>query len=96
VLEWAANEGRVLLTNDRSTLIGHAYERIERGDPMPGVIVMPPHHWRIGKALDDVLLIANICEPEELRNQVVYLPLKPGSLPALNPQPASPPSPNAP
>jgi hypothetical protein len=34
VLEWAAGEGRVLLTHDRATLLGFAYDRVGRGAPM--------------------------------------------------------------
>lgn len=37
ILEWAASEGRVLLTHDLSTLTNHVYERVALGKPMPGV-----------------------------------------------------------
>lgn len=37
VLEWAAQQGRVLFTHDASTMIHHAYERVRTGKPMPGV-----------------------------------------------------------
>lgn len=37
ILEWAAQEGRVLLTHDVSTLTRYAYERVEAGKHMPGV-----------------------------------------------------------
>lgn len=37
VLEWAAREGRVLLTHDVSTLTRYADERVQAGKPMPGV-----------------------------------------------------------
>ena len=37
VLEWAANEGRVLLTHDVTTMRTHAYARVAAGLPMPGV-----------------------------------------------------------
>ena len=37
VLEWAAQEGRILLTHDVTTMTRYAYERIETGQPMPGV-----------------------------------------------------------
>lgn len=84
VLEWAAAEGRVLLSNDRKTMIAYARQRVQTGQPMPGLIVMPPHRW-IGKALSDVLLIANVCSPDELRNQIVFLPLKAGDLPGSVP-----------
>lgn len=37
VLEWAAQEGRVLLTHDASTITHYAYERARAGKLMPGV-----------------------------------------------------------
>jgi hypothetical protein len=37
VLEWAASEGRVLLTHDANTITAYAYERIAQGLSMPGV-----------------------------------------------------------
>lgn len=36
VLEWAAREGRVLLTHDVSTMTRYARERVRAGKPMPG------------------------------------------------------------
>ncbi len=36
ILAWAASENRVLITNDRNTMIAHASERLERGESMPG------------------------------------------------------------
>jgi hypothetical protein len=41
VLEWAASEGRVLLTHDVNTLTAFAYERIAADLPMPGVFEAP-------------------------------------------------------
>jgi Domain of unknown function (DUF5615) len=37
VLEWTAQEGRVLFTHDASTMTHHAYERVRTGKRMPGV-----------------------------------------------------------
>jgi predicted nuclease of predicted toxin-antitoxin system len=42
VLEWAAREGLALLTHDRATLVGFAYDRVVRGEPMSGVIAVSP------------------------------------------------------
>lgn len=39
ILAWAAAEDRVLITNDRETMIGFAYERLASGDPLPGIIL---------------------------------------------------------
>ena len=41
VLDWAAREGRVLLTHDAQTMPAHAYERVRNMLPMPGVFVTP-------------------------------------------------------
>ena len=38
VLAWAASEDRILLTHDVATLTAYAYQRIERGEHLPGVI----------------------------------------------------------
>ncbi|MBI2941698.1 MAG: DUF5615 family PIN-like protein [Chloroflexi bacterium] len=42
VLEWAAREGRILLTHDVTTITRYAYERIQVGLPMPGVFEVAP------------------------------------------------------
>lgn len=74
VLELAAGDSRLLLTHDARTLIKHAYERVDAGLPMPGVIeaeLSVP----IAVAIDDLMLIAECGEPDEFREQVIYLPL---------------------
>ena len=38
VLEWAAQEDRILLTHDVQTITKYAYERIEAGLKMPGIL----------------------------------------------------------
>lgn len=37
LLAWAADQNRVLLTHDVSTITAHAYRRVMKGDRMPGV-----------------------------------------------------------
>jgi hypothetical protein len=58
VLAWAAAESRVLLTNDRNTMVAVAYRLVATGDLLPGVIVTT-NEQSIGSAIDDILLIAN-------------------------------------
>src|SRR5438552_3369188 len=36
ILAWAATEDRILITNDRHTMVGFAYQRVAAGEPMPG------------------------------------------------------------
>jgi predicted nuclease of predicted toxin-antitoxin system len=57
VLAWAATEGRILVTNDRNTMVGFAYQRAATGEPVPGLIATT-NEQSIGSAIDDILLIA--------------------------------------
>jgi len=63
VLAWAAAENRVLITNDRNTMVGCAYQRVAAGEPVPGLIATT-NEQAIGLAIDDILLVAE-CMPEE-------------------------------
>lgn len=75
VLEWCANDGRVLLTHDVSTITKHAYERVAAGKSMPGVFEVP-RGMHIGEAIDDVLLLAECSLDGEWEGQIRYLPLR--------------------
>lgn len=74
ILEWAAQEKRVLLTHDVSTMTSHAYARIRAGKPFAGLIEVP-QFLPIGQAINDLLILAQCSFPEELENQIQYLPL---------------------
>ncbi len=76
VLAWAASENRVLITNDRNTMAGFAYQRVAAGEPVPGLIAAT-NEQSIGSAIDDILLIAEYMPEEEIRGQVVvFLPFR--------------------
>jgi hypothetical protein len=74
VLDWAADEGRVLVTHDAATITRHAYDRVRAGRRMPGVFevgaIVP-----IGRAIDDLILIVECSLEGEWEGQVRYLPL---------------------
>jgi hypothetical protein len=74
VLEWAAREGRVLLSHDVSTLTKHAYERVEAGLEMPGVFEVN-QSLPVGGVIEDILLLAECSDEDEWEGQVRYLPL---------------------
>ena len=75
VLEWAASQGRVLLTHDVNTLTAFAYERIAQGLPMPGVFEVSLQ-VPISVAIEDILLLAECSLEHEWEGRVNYLPLK--------------------
>jgi hypothetical protein len=56
MLAWAAQEGRVLLTHDVSTITHYAYERVRGGMSMPGVFEVS-RGLPIGRVIDDLLLL---------------------------------------
>jgi predicted nuclease of predicted toxin-antitoxin system len=72
VLEWAAQQDRVLLTHDVSTMTKHA--RLRLGKKMAGIIEVS-QSVTIGSVIDDLLLIAGTSTPEEFENRVEYLPI---------------------
>ena len=76
VLAWAAEANRVLITADRNTMVGFAFQRVQSGEPMPGVIAATADQ-SIGEAIDDILLIAELMSEDEIREQVVvFLPFR--------------------
>ncbi|MEW6126912.1 MAG: DUF5615 family PIN-like protein [Acidobacteriota bacterium] len=74
VLAWAAEEGRILLTHDVTTMTSPAYERITNGLPMPGVFEVP-QELPIGDALEELVLLAECSVEGEWEGQVRFLPL---------------------
>jgi predicted nuclease of predicted toxin-antitoxin system len=74
ILEYAAAEGRIVLTHDRKTMPSFAIARVARGEKMPGVLVVNKR-MPIGHAIDEILLYAHAALPEEMENQVIYLPM---------------------
>jgi len=75
VLEWAAQEERIVVTHDVSTLADFAYERAAAGLHMPGVIEIPETVSR-AVIIEELILIAGASEPDDWDNCVVYLPLR--------------------
>lgn len=76
ILEWAAGDGRVLLTQDRKTMAGFALNRVATGLPMPGVVVVRPN-TPIRQAIDDLLVLALASDESDLPDRVWYVPLLP-------------------
>jgi hypothetical protein len=75
ILAWAATEGRLVLTHDAATFIGFAYDRVNAGLPMPGIIEAR-QDLPIGPVIDDLLLVIDASHEGEWDGQVLYLPLR--------------------
>jgi hypothetical protein len=74
VLGWAAQEGRVLVTHDVSTMTAHAYARGASNLPLPGVFAVN-QLAPISQVIEDLLLLAVCRRSGEWKGQVRYIPL---------------------
>jgi len=75
VLEWAAQQGRVVLTHDVATMITFAYKRIELGLAMAGLFEVS-RRVAVGLAIEEIILIAECSLEGEWEGQVRFLPLR--------------------
>ncbi len=75
VLEWVAQEDRILLTHDVTTITKYAFERISDGLPMPGVFAIKMTS-SLGEIIDNIILLADYSYENEWEDKIVYLPLK--------------------
>jgi len=74
LLDRATHLGRVLFTFD-DDLLAEAAKRQRLGQPFSGVVYVHPLRVTIGQCIHDLELVAKAGEPEDLRNQVLFLPL---------------------
>jgi predicted nuclease of predicted toxin-antitoxin system len=75
ILQRAADEGRIVISQDFATMPDFALARVAAGLPMPGVIQVPLH-GPVAPVIEDFRLILAASIPDDWRDQVVYLPLK--------------------
>jgi predicted nuclease of predicted toxin-antitoxin system len=73
VLEWAAQEERILLTHDVTTITRYAYDRVRESQPMPGVVEISADA-PIGRVIEDILVLVACSQDGEFEGQVQYLP----------------------
>ena len=74
ILDWAADQHRVLVSHDVNTLAGFAYEKVASGFPMAGLILVP-RQLPIGIAIEELLLLAECFQVIEVSGKVLFLPI---------------------
>jgi predicted nuclease of predicted toxin-antitoxin system len=74
VLDWATTHNRVVVTHDVNTMVRYAYVRLEAGQPLSGVVVVPKE-LAIGSAIDQLVILLTCCSLEEFSNRVIHLPI---------------------
>lgn len=73
LLDRAAAEGRVLVSHDRRTMIDHFRDHLAAGKSSPGLLIVSQGS-AIGDVVEALLYVWALSDPEELRDQVYYLP----------------------
>ncbi len=73
LLAWAGEQGRIVLTHDRQTIPGYAYDRIRSHQSMPGVIVVSDT-MPVGEAIEALTMYLECSEPREFENLEVFIP----------------------
>ena len=85
VLAWAAEQGRVLLTHDAATLVGHALARLAAGEPPageppagepPAGVLVAPQSASPAAVIADLELIDEASAAADWAERVVFLPLR--------------------
>jgi hypothetical protein len=74
ILEWAAIEGRILLTHDVATVTRYAYVRVNLGFAMPGVFAVNSE-LLVGLAINEIILLLECSFEGEWEDRVCYIPL---------------------
>lgn len=75
VLEWSAENQRILLTHDVTTITRYAAERVKAGKQMPGVFEVN-RSVPIALVIEDILLLAECSLEAEWEGRIYYLPLR--------------------
>jgi len=74
LLEWAAENGRTIITHDVKTMRPDAEQMLQRAETIAGLIVVP-QTLRIGRAIEDLELMIACHSQPEFRDRIEHLPL---------------------
>jgi len=73
LLTWAEQEGRIIVTHDRTTMPVHAAELIGAGKNVAGVFLVP-RSLPLRQAIEDLELMITCSANDEWVNVIRYLP----------------------
>ena len=73
VLEFAADQGRILVSHDTSTMPVHFSARLRAGRTSPGIF-LARQRASVGQIVDALLLVWSASSPLEWADQIHYLP----------------------
>ena len=74
ILCWIEENHCLLVTNNRASMPAHLQDHLEQGQHIPGILQLPKQ-LNLRELLEDLVLIGEALQPNELQDQIVYLPL---------------------
>ena len=75
ILDWCSQYEFVLVTNNRASMPNHLVDHLASGKHMPGILVFR-RRAAIKAILEDLILIAEVAESGEFRDQITHIPLR--------------------
>ncbi|AGY60069.1 DUF5615 family PIN-like protein [Gloeobacter kilaueensis] len=74
ILRWCEDNDFVLVTEDRRSMPGHLEAHLAAGGHVPGILTLRP--WAsMGEVIEELLLLADVAVPDDLRDQLVFIPV---------------------
>jgi predicted nuclease of predicted toxin-antitoxin system len=78
VLSLAAREGRIVVSKDKATLRDFAAQRVERGERMPGVLIIRPAYLRglsgLGVIIRELIEIDELTDSKDWEGVIRFIP----------------------
>lgn len=73
ILRWVERKGRILITEDKSTMPAHLAAHLNEGHHCPGVFMVRPG-TRVPDLLEFLLLVAYASQSVEWEDRIEYIP----------------------
>ena len=74
ILDWCAQEGFSLVTNNRKSMPGHLRDFISLGRTAPAIFVLN-RNMSIGQTVSELHLLWAAAEPLEYEDRIDYMPI---------------------
>lgn len=74
ILRWAERNGRAVVTTDYSTMPGHLTDLLAAGGHLAGMI-LPRPEANLGQLVQSLVVIAFAGSPDDLFDNLTYIPL---------------------
>ena len=73
VLELCAQQGRVLVSHDVTTMES-TFRTFVRAQKSPGLVLIPQTRVSIGQAIECLILLWEVVNPKEMENRICLVP----------------------